>query len=160
MFALREEFVGGRSGEPRLDIIEVAPQFGANGLGLLQFATHAFDARVERVELLLQAAADFVERFAGVAFAAGVGRFERALEHLDDTVQRKAERSQAQDATESLEIAFIVQAIAALAPARRDEAAFLVILQRARRDAEALGGVTYGQERRGFIGHARHYRST
>ncbi len=77
---------------------------------------------------------------------AAFDRFERAFEHFGDAVQRETERAQTQNAAEALQVFLVVKPVTAFAAGRRDEAAFLVVFQRARRDAEAFGGIAYGQQ--------------
>ncbi len=70
--------------------------------------------------------------------------------------EKPSERSQ-QDAGEFLQILLAVKAVAAFAAARRDETAFLTLLERARRDADPIGrfadGEQFGLVRRDVASH-------
>jgi hypothetical protein len=127
-------------------------QFLAQRNGFLQLALHVGNAAVERSDLRRETRVDLPQRRLRITAEAVAGRLERALQHFGDAVQREAERAQPKDAREAVEIVVVVEPVAAFAARRRDEPALLVVLQRARRDAEPRGGVAYGQERGGSVG--------
>jgi hypothetical protein len=143
--ALFEQRIGVLAGEASFEIVEIRAQFGAWLLRFLEFAAHPFDVRVERFELLRNGVANLLQRFARKTLGA-VDRVQAVAWHFGDAFQRKAGRAQTQDEAEPLQVFLVVEPVAGLAAGGRHEAAFLVVLQCARRDAEAFGGVADGQQ--------------
>ena len=60
------------------------------------------------MSLLLQTLANLCQRIRRIAVVASFRFFERPLEHLDDAVQRKSQRSQPQSAPEALQVVFVI----------------------------------------------------